>query len=357
MKIFLKMLILSTLAFCATLSANAQNSAKSKATNPLQQDPQHTFFQQNPQSAPDENKQNNETKIALKLKWHLGRQRLHYSKAKLRKTAKIAGREVSTSYFSDTKLTEKIQKVSDKYAIARWTFKWFKRVAVSANGQKITVDTDDITKSNDKTRYLVFSSFIDSSLDFTLAQNAQIKKITGIDKLVERVLISLLGANFKQHPKKAEVEKSIRASLNEKDLKKSFAEGYFSLPEKPVKLGDTWQSELVVNISEVGDVAFKLTYKLEKIKKKDNQNIAVVKMLGKYDNASKQNDISANLVITSSKYEGRFEFDIAQGEFLDYKRILSLETLFNSATSKVEISFREEKSETVSVEKDAHEKK
>jgi hypothetical protein len=82
----------------------------------------------------------------------------------------------------------------------------------------------------------MFGGMLGKQFKFTLTPKGEVKDVTGVKEMVE----SMMNSIDIPEARKAAMQKQMESSFNEDQIKQGFEQGFSVFPDKPVKVGDSW---------------------------------------------------------------------------------------------------------------------
>jgi hypothetical protein len=111
---------------------------------------------------------------------------------------------------------------------------------------------EELTIKPDKGDPVSDDRLVGATFRMTLSPKGEVLKFEGYDKLIDK----LAGDD-------AAVRQALQATLQEDALKKSVREALAFLPDRPIKVGDTWERSIEEPLGALGTLRETRTYKLE----------------------------------------------------------------------------------------------
>jgi hypothetical protein len=125
----------------------------------------------------------------------------------------------------------------------------YNRIAMSMNMESQKMEFNSDGPVGDPTNPLnmagnLFSAMKGKSFTMKVDTNGEIKEVDGMDKLGEELVAGM------QVPDemKEKLLQSFRAKFNENDVKETFSQTFSVLPNKKVKVGDSWNRESLIRV-------------------------------------------------------------------------------------------------------------
>lgn len=93
----------------------------------------------------------------------------------------------------------------------------------------------------------IFGSMVGKTFKMTMSPKGEITRVEGMKELTE----SMLNSMDLPEAEKEQARKQMEQSFSEDQIKQSFGQGFGFYPDKPVKVGDSWNKNLVKDISNM----------------------------------------------------------------------------------------------------------
>jgi hypothetical protein len=120
-------------------------------------------------------------------------------------------------------------------------------MSMDMGGQKMEFSSDSPAGDPSNPLNMVtnlFAAMKGKSFTMKVDANGQIKEVNGIDQLGEELVTGLnLPAESKER-----MRQSFRSKFNENDVKETFSQTFSMLPNKKVKVGDSWNKESMTRV-------------------------------------------------------------------------------------------------------------
>jgi hypothetical protein len=150
----------------------------------------------------------------------------------------------------------------------------------------------------------VFAGLIGKSFSLIFGPDGSVKSITGIDEIIQEMMNDLSAKN----PAIMQSGGQLLKSFNSTALKQSFEQSFKIYPDKPVKIGDSWeanQTNLIMGLEQT-------THNIFTLKSIEN-NIATIDIVTGIAAKPEDNEIEGEL---SGSQEGQISMDIKTGTTL-----------------------------------------
>lgn len=181
--------------------------------------------------------------------------------------------------------------------ILQSTYKAFKTLIKTDDDEK-KIDAATAAKSDDPAEQ-IFALFQNKKFTAAIDSAGQVQKIEGIDDLLGKI----------KEATKYAGNAAGQSFINETFFKKAVTTGSSFYPGKPVKIGDTWTSEQLID--ETLNVKTKRTLKLETVE----DNVATIKITGVILNDNANMNVAGQQVAISfdGGEEGYVLIDVTTG--------------------------------------------
>lgn len=139
-----------------------------------------------------------------------------------------------------------------------------KRNSQSANGKTVAVDTKQAEPKDEQLKMMwkVNKALVGNKLNLKMSETGKVISISGFEPIYTKVSASV-GSVIKEAKDKTAFLASFKQSFNEKMLKDQLSKNLVLIPEKGVKIGESWsQSE---NASPDGKIKLTTNYVLKNV--------------------------------------------------------------------------------------------
>jgi hypothetical protein len=125
---------------------------------------------------------------------------------------------------------------------------------VSYDSKKTTDNPSEIDRTFEK----VFSALFDKPFTIVFTPNGSVKSVTGMDAIMK----SMLDAISTEGQMAMQMASQMTQQFSDESMKNMFGESFFAYPDNALKVGDSWNTDLMMPISGVNiDVKTKNTLK------------------------------------------------------------------------------------------------
>jgi hypothetical protein len=144
----------------------------------------------------------------------------------------------------------------------------------------------------------IFSSMIGKTFKMTMTPKGDVTKIEGLAELVQSMSESIdVPENMKE-----QMRKQMASSFNDEQVKQSFTQGFGVYPEKPVKVGDSWNRNLSRDMNNM-----KMNVDVKYTVKEINDKSVMLDLTGTIKSASGADSVSAVKVDMTGDQKGTME--------------------------------------------------
>lgn len=154
------------------------------------------------------------------------------------------------------------------------------------------------------------------SLKFYVNKDNEVEKIEGIDKMVEKIKAGC----------PPEIVQRIESNFNEDSMKANFDIFGKILPNKAVKVGDTWEDSMKMNLTSLGKATVGLKYKFLRWEEQAGKQYAIIEMNGKMNSKGENtsNPMGQKIAIKDGIISGTIMYDPDSGESLKSEMVQEL---------------------------------
>ncbi|GAC1585000.1 MAG: hypothetical protein NVS3B19_01880 [Ginsengibacter sp.] len=175
------------------------------------------------------------------------------------------------------------------------------RMEMTTMGTTMVGDTEVPVKdpnSPDGQMTQVINAMKGSELTFMINNKGDVGKITGFEAMAERMKKSMPQGSQSQ-----------MAGMDESSFRQNIQQSFGAYPEKPVKVGDTWEKSVTTK-SQGMDILSKNTYTLESVTG-DDANVKIVSKLSS-NGTMNTGAMTADVVMTGNS-NGNMQYIISSG--------------------------------------------
>lgn len=183
------------------------------------------------------------------------------------------------------------------------------RFKVSAMGMDMGYDSKnagDTTKENMMSGMFrkIFGSMLGKAFKMTMSPKGEISKIEGLKEMVQSMSEHLdIPENMKD-----KMQQQMQQSFSDDQIKQSFQQGFGFYPDKPVKVGDTWNKDMDRNMN---NMAMKVNSKYSV--KEVTDNSVVLEVTGTIAAAGKDSTATTSGIDMKGNTKGTMDIDRATG--------------------------------------------
>ncbi len=165
-----------------------------------------------------------------------------------------------------------VEKPSDKGQTIRITYKRF-RQSVTSGSMSISYDSAKATESQNPQMAKIYGAMLDHEIRFTMDSEGKIVDSKGLDEMWDK-----MGAG---NPAMALVVKNMKKQFGNTMLKQMISSSSRYMPDKPVAVGDTWETNTKQNVPVLGEIDFVQQCKLTDLPDTPAGKVAVIVFTGK----------------------------------------------------------------------------
>ena len=201
----------------------------------------------------------------------------------------------------------------DGQATLRYSFEAVRMEMTSPMGG-LSYDSAAPEKAVDATGGMMkgrFSSLIGESFTVVMTPVGEMQAIEGMNRIMEKAFSTL-----PQDPAGAGMLNGLRNSFSDDAIKSTLSQGFSRLPERPVKPGDTWNSDFTVNNPMMGALTTSTATTLKALEGGGAEQVAKMgtKVIMKSDpKSSGTNPMGLTVHMSDGSAEGEVSFDVAKG--------------------------------------------
>ena len=254
--------------------------------------------------------------VDLKLNLQKGKTYTYTMKTNMNMDMEVMGKPMNTTGNIDFGFRMNVEDVDaqNNYRIAT-TYDAI-RFKMNAMGMDMGYDSKnvgDTTRENMVNGMMrkVFGGMMGKTFKITMSPKGEVLKIEGLKELVES-----MEANIEvSEQMKTAMHKQMSESFSEDQIKQSFAQAFSIYPDKPVKVGDSWNKNLDRDMSQV-KMSQNLTFTVKEI----NSSAVVLELTGKIASSmGKDSTAPAMKMDLSGDEKGTMQMDrntgmISQGD-------------------------------------------
>jgi len=157
----------------------------------------------------------------------------------------------------------------------------------------------------------MFSSMLGESLTVVMTSAGEVQKVEGMSRIMEKAL-----ATLPDDPAASGMLNGLRSGFSDDSIKSTFSQVFSRLPERPVKPGDTWNSDFIANNPMLGAVTTSIVTTLKAFAGTGAEQVAQLgtKATMKADPKSPgTNPMGLTVQIKDGFAEGDLSFGVAAG--------------------------------------------
>jgi hypothetical protein len=160
----------------------------------------------------------------------------------------------------------------------------------------------------------VLTPMIGESFTFVMAPTGEVQKVEGLSKLTEKMFQSL-----PQDPAAAGILDGLKANLSDDAMRSTFMQTFAQFPNKPLKLGDTWNTQVSVGNPMLGGLITSTTSTLKSVEGEGSNRIATIVTTSaiKQDPSkpAQANPMGLSMQMGTGAGDGEQVFDAGTGRF------------------------------------------
>ena len=132
-------------------------------------------------------------------------------------------------------------------------------------GMSMGYDSKEVIDTNHQDAFSgmfrkMFSGMLGKNFKITIGPTGTIENVTGVEEMVSGMLDGIPGGE----EEKAKMKQQLNQSFNQDQVKQTFAQAFNFYPDKPVKIGDSWNKDVDFGVSGIKSTS-QITYKVKDI--------------------------------------------------------------------------------------------
>jgi len=159
----------------------------------------------------------------------------------------------------------------------------------------------------------LFSQMIGQPFTMTMAPTGEVKKVEGVSQLADKMFKSVA-----PDPSMAGILDSMKANMNDDAMRTMFAQSFAQLPDRPVKIGDSWDSQVASANPMLGTLITSMKATLKSVDADGAARLArIATAISVKRDASKPvppNPMGLTLDVGEASGDGEQGFDISAGQ-------------------------------------------
>ncbi len=160
----------------------------------------------------------------------------------------------------------------------------------------------------------VLTPMIGESFTIVMAATGEVQKVEGLSKLTEKMF-----QNIPQDPAAAGILDGLKANLSDESMRSTFAQTFAQFPNRPLKAGDTWNSQVSVGNPMFGGLITSTTSTLKSVEGEGSNRIATIVTTSaiKQDSSkpAQANPMGLTMQMGNGVGDGEHIFDAGTGRF------------------------------------------
>ncbi len=117
----------------------------------------------------------------------------------------------------------------------------------------------------------IFSAMVGESFTLLLAPTGEVQKVEGFAKLAEKMF-----KNIPEDPAAAGILDGLKANLSDDSMRNTFMQTFAQFPNRPLKSGDTWNSQFATNNPMLGTLTTSVTSTLKAMEGDGSNRVAKI---------------------------------------------------------------------------------
>lgn len=161
-----------------------------------------------------------------------------------------------------------------------------------------------------------FAALVGHTIAVFVTPRGDVRRVTGYAELLDRVFDNLTDETF------SSLKAALRTQFSNETMARQLGQLYHLLPDRAVRVGDTWTGQSVVPMPFVGRLTVAQTYRLERVESLNGRLVGTVAVASVYDQPEGVAPPAATGIdgfhmtgrLKRGTLNGTFEFDIAAGQ-------------------------------------------
>jgi len=293
--------------------------------------------------------------VTLRYRWTQG-ETIRYRMTQ-QTTATISGLPGGMDMTVDTTLSQVLRTVVDQTAgdgttTLRQVIESI-RMDMTTPVSKMTYDStsNDSTAGNPMEKMMkdTFSAMIGEAFIIILSPTGKVLKVEGATRMVEKML-----KNAPQDPAGAAALDNLKQSFTDDAMRSNIAHGFSQLPDRPLKPGDTWDTQFTISNPMFGSVTTSTASTLESVEGSGADQVARIatSVTTKADPTAKgTNPMGFTMQMGDSAGDGESLFHVSKGQVQrGTSRMTMPFTMSGSAPDGTPISMKTIAKTTITIE-------
>jgi hypothetical protein len=159
----------------------------------------------------------------------------------------------------------------------------------------------------------MLTALVGQTLVVVMAPSGQVQKVDGMSRIIEK---ATQGAN--SDPSTAPLVETLRSNFGDDQLRNVLTRGSIAFPDRPLRLGDTWDGSATMTNPVVGAQTTTTVFTLKDVDNSSGSRVATIATRVTTQNTGEPKTGVAGLKmrVTDSSGEGEMIFDVTNGRLL-----------------------------------------
>jgi hypothetical protein len=154
----------------------------------------------------------------------------------------------------------------------------------------------------------MYAGLVGESIVIVMSQSGEVRKVDGMSRLAEKMFAKLPGQAM------GPMGDSLKAGLSDDAMKIILSQGFGQLPEKPVKPGDTWNTQMTVPNPMIGGMTTKMASTLKAVDASQMATIVTKVAIAQDTSKPAANPMGFTVQMSEGTGAGEILFDAARGQ-------------------------------------------
>jgi Family of unknown function (DUF6263) len=194
----------------------------------------------------------------------------------------------------------------------------------------------------------MLTALVGQTLVVVVAPSGQVQKVDGMSRIVEKAAQS---AN--PDPSTASLVETLKSNFSDDQLRNLLTRGSIQFPDRPLRLGDTWDGSVTMTNPVVGDQKTTTVFTLKDVDNSSGSRVATIATRVTTQNTGEPKAGVAGLKmrVTGSSGEGEMIFDVTNGRLLrSTTRVTALTDMSMNGPGGNVMNLQSKSTSTMSVE-------
>jgi Family of unknown function (DUF6263) len=162
----------------------------------------------------------------------------------------------------------------------------------------------------------MLSSMVEEPLTLVMSPTGALQKIEGFDRMMTKML-----AKLPQNRAGAATLNMMKGFVNEDAMRNMFSQGYSQLPDRQVKIGETWNTEVTIKNPMLGAMKVTTVATLKALEEAGSNQVAriateVTMAMDPSTTPSSPTPMGLTMKMTDSTGDGEIVFDTGRGRLV-----------------------------------------